>query len=233
LEQAVWGKQAVWGLLWSPDGSKFVGATLTSGQGLSVVERPATGEGTVRELKTLSGMGRLEDVSSDGKTLLVSRGVLDTTVFSFQLDDAQKEPRSLVQTGETITHARFSTDGRSIVYTASSSGSGAGGIYSGGGTYVQPYPEPGLRRQVTSRGNYPVWRKDGREIVYLDDYQGRNYIWSVPVAASGAEFRAGPATPLFPARLPATTFGDLNFLTCRATGHAFISRRRWSSRSLT
>ena len=35
-------------------------------------------------------------------------------------------------------------DGLSIVYTASSSGSGAGGIYSGGGTYVQPYPGPGF-----------------------------------------------------------------------------------------
>ena len=151
----------------------------------------------------------------------LSRGPLDTTVFSFQLDDAQKEPRSLVQTGETIAHARFSPDGRSIVYTASSLGSGAGGIYSGGGIYVQPYPGPGLRQQVTSRGNYPVWRKDGREIVYLDDYQGRNYIWSVPVAGSGAEFRAGTATPLFPARLPATTFGDLNFLAVSRDGSRF------------
>ena len=107
------GKQ-LWGLRWSLDGSKFVGAISTSGRGLRVVERPATGEGTVRELKTLPGMGRLEDVSPDGKTLLASRGVLDTAVFSFQLDDAQKEPRSLVQTGETIAHARFSPDGRSI-----------------------------------------------------------------------------------------------------------------------
>ena len=55
---------------------------------------------------------------------------------------------------------------------------------------MQPYPGPGFRKQVTSRGNYPIWRKDGREIVYLDEYLGRNYIWSVPVAVSGAEFRA-------------------------------------------
>ena len=211
-------EHAVWNLLWSADRSKLVGAIPTSAQGLRVVERPVTGEGPVRELATLPGMGRLEDVSPDGKTLLVSRGALDTTVFSFQLDAAQKEPRPLVQTGQTISHARFSPDGRSIVYTASSSGSGAGGIYSGGGTYVQPYPGPGLRRQVTSRGNYPVWRRDGREIVYLDDYQGRNYIWAVAVGASEAE---APATPLFPARLPATTFGDLNFLAVSRDGSRF------------
>ena len=107
------------------------------------------------------------------------------------------------------------------MYTASVVGGGPGGIYSGGGTYVQRYPVSGLRKQVTSRGNYPVWRKDGREIVYLDDYQGRNYIWSVPVGASGADSGAGTATPLFPARLPATTFGDLNFLAVSRDGSRF------------
>ena len=89
------------------------------------------------------------------------------------------------------------------------------------GTYVQPYPGPGLRKQVTSRGNYPVWRKDGKEIVYLDEYQGRNYIWSVPLAARGNEFQAGTPSPLFPARLPATTFGDLNFLAVSRDGSRF------------
>jgi len=205
--------------LWSPDGSKFLDAIPAGGEVLRVVERPVTGEGTVRELAKPPGLGRLEDISPDGKTLLFSRGALDTAVFSFRLDGVEKEPKSLVQTGETISHARFSPDGRWIVYTASASGDA--GIYSGGGTYVQPYPGPGLRKQVTSRGNYPVWRKDGREIVYLDEYQGRNYIWSVPVAAPGGEFRAGTPSPLFPVRLPATTFGDLNFLAVSRDGSRF------------
>ena len=100
-------------------------------------------------------------------------------------------------------------------------GSGPGGIYSGGGTYVQPYPGPGFRTQVTSRGNYPVWRKDGREIVYLDEYQGRNYIWSVLVDTAGGKLHAGAAIPLFPARLPATTLGDLNFLAVSRDGSRF------------
>ena len=192
-----------------------------SGNDSRVVERSVTGQGTVRELAKPPGMGRLEDISPDGKTLLLSRGPLDTTVFSLSLDGVQKEPKSLLQTGETISHARFSPDGRWIVYTASAAGSERGGIYTGGGTYVQPYPGPGLRKQVTSRGNYPMWRKDGREIVYLDEYQGRNYIWSVPVAARGGEFRAGTPSPLFPARLPATTFGDLNFLAVSRDGSRF------------
>ena len=107
------------------------------------------------------------------------------------------------------------------MYTASAAGSERGGIYTGAGTYVQPYPGPGLQKQVTSRGNYPVWRKDGKEIVYLDEYQGRNYIWSVPLTVRGNELQAGAPSPLFPARLPATTFGDLNFLAASRDGSRF------------
>ena len=151
--------------------------------------------------------GTSGSVSPDGKTLLFSRGAMDTAVFSVLLDGAQKDPKSLVQTGETISHARFSPDGRWIMYTASATGGGRGEIYSGGGIYVQPYPGPGLRKQVTSRGNYPVWRKDGREIVYLDEYQGRNYIWSVPVDTRGRKVPRRDSVALVPARLPARRSG--------------------------
>ena len=105
--------------LWSPDGSKLLDAIPPGGKDIRVVERPVTGEGAVRELAKPPGMGRLEDISPDGKTLLLSRGALDTAVFSVGLDGVQKDPKSLVQTGETISHARFSPDGRWIVYTAS------------------------------------------------------------------------------------------------------------------
>ena len=207
--------------LWSPDGSKLLATSIVRGNDSRIIERSVTGQGTARELAKPSGTWRLDDISPDGKTLLLSRGPLDTNVFSLSLDGIQKEPKSLIQTGETISHAGFSPDGHWIMYTASAAGSERGGIYTGGGTYVQPYPGPGLRKHVTSRGNYPIWRKDGREIVYLDEHLGRNYIWSVPVAVSGAEFRAGNPSALFPARLPATTFGDLNFLAVSRDGSRF------------
>jgi eukaryotic-like serine/threonine-protein kinase len=215
--------------LYSPDGSEFLNAIPDNDKVMRVVARPVAGDGATRELASPPGLGRLEDISRDGRTLLFSRGALDTTVFSFRLDDVQKDPKSLVSSGETISHTRFSPDGRWIVYTASAYSAparGLGSIYSGGGIYVQPFPGPGLRRQVTSHGNYPVWRKDGREIVYLDEYQGRNYIWSVPVATLRDEFRAGTPSPLFPARLPASTFGDLNFLAVSRDGSRFYIPQR-------
>ena len=207
------------GTLWSPDGPKLI--DIVPGNVSRVIERSITGQEPVRELAKPSGMWFLRDISPNGKALLLNRGILDTAVFSLSLDDAQMEPKSLLQTGETISHARFSPDGHWIMYTASAAGSERGGIYTGGGTHVQPYPGPGLRTQVTSRGNYPVWGKDGKEIVYLDEYQGRNYIWSVPLVARGNEFQAGTPSPLFPARLPATTFGDLNFLAVSRDGSRF------------
>ncbi len=212
-------EQGSMGTLWSPDGPKLI--DIVPGNVSRVIERSITGQGPVRELAKPSGMWFLRDISPNGKALLLNRGILDTAVFSLSLDDAQMEPKSLLQTGETISHARFSPDGHWIMYTASAAGSERGGIYTGGGTHVQPYPGPGLRTQVTSRGNYPVWGKDGKEIVYLDEYQGRNYIWSVPLVARGNEFQAGTPSPLFPARLPATTFGDLNFLAVSRDGSRF------------
>jgi eukaryotic-like serine/threonine-protein kinase len=215
--------------LYSPDGSEFLNAIPDNDKVMRVVERPVAGDGATRELASPPGLGRLEDISRDGRTLLFSRGALDTTVFSFRLDDVHRDPKSLVSSGETISHTRFSPDGRWIVYTASAYSAparGLGSIYSGGGIYVQPFPGPGLRKQVTSHGNYPMWRKDGREIVYVDEYHGRNYIWSVPVATVRGEFRAGTPSPLFPARLPASTFGDLNFLAVSRDGSRFYIPQR-------
>jgi hypothetical protein len=207
-------EQGSWNTLWSPDGSKFV-EVVPGAKGPQLVERPVGG-GAARDLPTPSGLSRPLDLSPDGKTLLFNRGALDTAVFSVRLDDSQNAPQSLVQTGEAIAHAHFSPDGRWIVYAAESpSLSGPGGIY------VQPFPGPGLRTQIASSGNYPVWRKDGREIVYLDQYQGRDYLWSVPVVFAGKELHPGAAAPLFPVRLPASTFGDLNFLAASRDGSRF------------
>jgi hypothetical protein len=127
----------------------------------------------------------LEDISPDGKTALYSTNALGVrSVFSIRLDGAQgSRGNPVVQTGEVIYNARFSPDGLWIVYNLVP------------GIFVQPFPGPGLRRQISSSGSYPVWRKDGKEIVYVDFKSGR--IFSIEVGGSNENLSFGSPVPLF------------------------------------
>jgi hypothetical protein len=197
--------------LWSIDGNYFLGV-IAGPKGKRLVGIAVAG-GAEKDFGAVPPqMARLLDVSPDGTALLYSRGAGDTAVFSFRLGGSETEGTPLVQTGEQILHAHFSPDGQWIVYAASPPDSSKGGIF------TQPFPGPGLRTQVAPGGNYPVWRKDGREIVYLDEYQGKNYVWSI--AVTGPKTYGSPK-PLFPVRMPASTFGDLNFLTVTKDGSRF------------
>jgi len=133
-------------------------------------------------------------------------------VFAAPLADAAAA-RSLVDTGETIFNARFSPDGRWISYEARGGGMA--------GAYVQPFPGPGLRKQIRA-GFYAQWRKSGGEILFLgsDETQTTN-MWSLPVTAAGSELHFGEPQKLFPVRLPASTYTDLMFWAVSRDGSKF------------
>jgi predicted Ser/Thr protein kinase len=191
-------------MLWSPDGSRFLVP-----QGSRVVERPVSGAGETRELASAPGLERLEDVSADGKVALFTNGAFASAVFSLRLDGIpeQRLPTPVLQTGEWVWNTRFSHDARWIVFQVAGQDRGI---------YVQQFPGPGLRKQLTSTGEYPMWRKDGREIVYLDE----NRIWSLPVDTSSGEVRAGVAEPLFTVR-PVSRALDLTPLAVSRDGSRF------------
>ena len=63
------------------------------------------------------------------------------------------------------------------------------------GVFVQPFPGPGLRRQLSSTGDFPVWRKDGKEILYVDPKPDR--ISAIPVSELSGDVRFGPPAVLF------------------------------------
>ena len=165
------------------------------------------------------GMGRLDDVSPDGKTLLVSRRRLDRPCSRFSWTMRRKNPNLWSRPGDDFSRPFFARRPVDRLYGLIP-WQRRRGIYSGGGTYVQPYPGPGFRKQVASRGNYLLWRKDGREIVYLDDYQGRNPPGRIPSPLLERS-SGGYCDAAVPARVPATTFGDLNFLAVSRDGSRF------------
>src|SRR6202030_1842180 len=67
--------------------------------------------------------------------------------------------QSFLRTPFNETAPRFSPDGRWLAYSSDESGRRE--------IYVQPYPGPGGKRQIsTEGGTEPVWNPDGRELFY-------------------------------------------------------------------
>jgi hypothetical protein len=88
--------------------------------------------------------------------------------------------------------SRFSPDGRWIAYSSDESGRWE--------VYVRPFPGPGGKWQVsTSGGDYPEWRRDGKELFYLsaDEKFADEKIMAVPVRLAPT-FQAGAPVALFP-----------------------------------
>ena len=69
-----------------------------------------------------------------------------------------------------------------------------------GGIFVQPFPGPGLRRQIAATYGPVRWRGDGKEILY----ESQGGIYSVDVDTVGGELRFGAPVLLFSGvRVPA------------------------------
>lgn len=61
--------------------------------------------------------------------------------------------------------------------------------------YVQPFPGPGGRSQIsTGGGAFPQWQRDGKGLFYLD--QG-NRVMTVSVAPTGSRVEPGVPAALF------------------------------------
>ena len=161
-------------MLWSPDGAGFI--VPRSGR---VVARAVTGSSDGRELAQVADIARLEDVSADGRVVLFRKSTTPD-LFSVRVEGTLEDrlPRT-VQTGKLVSNVHFSPDERWIVYQLD-------GPEKEVGVYVQQFPGPALPKQITSSGESPIWGRDGREIVYLD----QDRIWSVGVTTSGGQFRA-------------------------------------------
>jgi serine/threonine protein kinase len=193
------------GALWSADG-----AHLLLARDGRILEHPLGG-GQDRELAKAPGILRMEDVSRDGKWALYSRGAMTDAFYAARLDGIAPDPKPVLQTGQTVINPRFSPDGRWIAY-----GELAGDNLNIS-LYVQPFPGPGLRQQIAKNGNHPMWRKDGKEIIYFTD----DSVWSVPMDTAGAQPRASTPQLLFHTGPMAQGLTDANQMAVSADGSRF------------
>ena len=179
--------------LWTPDGQKVLYRSRIPT--LTFRSKLADGGGAEETLfgKELGDPGAVPfSVSPDGKTLLFGR---DTTTGAFGVYaislDGKGEIRPFLQSTFTQTAARFSPNGRWVVYHSNESGRDE--------IYVQPYPGPGGKWLISTQGGtYPIWAHSGREIFYGSE----NRMMVVPVETQ----------PTFKAGTPRMLFQDANYL---------------------
>lgn len=135
--------------------------------------------------------------SPDGRFLLYEIDDPKTTwdLWVLPMSDGGK-PRPFLQAEFRQEYARFSPDGRWVAYRSNESGRFE--------IYVAPFPGPGGKWQVsTDGGDFPLWRRDGREIFYLTP---DSMIVAATVNGQGSSFEVGAVLPLFETRPPNRAF---------------------------
>jgi Tol biopolymer transport system component len=103
----------------------------------------------------------------------------------------------ILQTQFNERFPRFSPDGRWLAYASTESGRAE--------IYVTSFPVGRGKWQVSAAGgDWPRWRRDGRELFYLAP---DNTVMSAVVEGRGAAFDVGVITPLFKAQPRPLTLG--------------------------
>jgi len=150
--------------VWSPDGSRIAFSSNRRGA-FDLYQKPATASGE-EELLLQSSYGKSPmDWSADGRFLMYSLNDPKTgnDLWVLPIRDKQS-PFPVVNTAFNEFRGKFSPDGKWIAYDSNESGRSE--------VYVQPFPGPGNKWQVSSGGGaQPQWKRNGRELFFvgLDD----------------------------------------------------------------
>ena len=199
-------------------------STNPAAPGLYAIRSDGSGEG-----KRLTEGDRIEvpfSFSPDGKRLVMHQtghsGSYDLFTRPVQADAGPGALGLRLEKGELFLgtpfderYAVFSPDGHWLAYTSNESGK-----YE---VYVRPYPGPGGRWPVSTGGGIlPVWRRDGRELLFetLD-----RRVMAVSYAASGDSFAPGQPRLWTNTRLRATGSSVPNYDLARTASASQRSSR--------
>ncbi|MBK5295390.1 MAG: serine/threonine-protein kinase [Acidobacteriia bacterium] len=183
--------------VWSPDGAKIVFGSPREKPG-TLFQKVSSGAGPEELLLAFDLPVHATDWSLDGKHILYTS--LDpktkADIWVLPLTSAppaggDTKPRLWLQTEFNESHGQFSSDGRYIAYESNETGT-----YE---IYVRPFPNAASGKwQISSGGGaQPRWRRDGKELFYLDESRK---IMSVDVHGAGGGpgvFQHSTPKPLF------------------------------------
>jgi serine/threonine-protein kinase len=144
-------------LLWSPDGERLAFHWLNDGLLALVWQRI---DGTEPPQVLAEDAGRVSSWSPDGERLAT---VKDKDIWIATLEGSKATLRPFLATPHYEAWPEFSPDGRWLAYASDDSGRLE--------VYVQPFPGPGPRTQVSVKGGQsPAWNPSGGELFFLTPY---------------------------------------------------------------
>jgi eukaryotic-like serine/threonine-protein kinase len=179
---------------WSPDG-KFLAFGYAESDGtIAIVRKAVERAGAAEPLGSPWGnpaRGALSlDWSRDGRYLvaaLLPVGSTGIDIWMLALDARDAKSRPYLQTTASEGHPSLAPSGDWLAYASDETRRFE--------VYVQSFPVPGRKHQVSANGGtQPVWRRDGKELYFIaPDRQ----LMAVPVRNTGSNLEIGEPKALF------------------------------------
>lgn len=182
--------------VWSPDGRTIVFYSNRDGSN-NLYQRPF---GVVAKdailLRTETGKVA-QSWSRDGRYLAYISPQNDSDIWVFPFSN-ESTPVRVTETPFDETNVVISPDSQWIAYAANENGQ-----YE---IYIQSFPKPGVRRQVSTSGGFGTrWSYDGNELFYITP---DGTLMAVPIRSVGSSLEAGSPHPLFQTRLATVAPGQ-------------------------
>jgi Tol biopolymer transport system component len=181
--------------VWSPDGTRiafYSSRDVPFNTGGHPYQREVGGTGPDELLDKTLPNARVEDWSRDGRYLIIGASSYPKPEFHDWVLPlfGDRKPFPYLHADFNQNNAKVSPNSQWLAYASDETGR-----YE---IYVQTFPSPGAKQQIsTSGGNYPVWSKDGKELYFIRPDQK---MMAVETNAD-RKFQAGIPKPLFDARL--------------------------------
>jgi Tol biopolymer transport system component len=215
LTRFTFGPGLTYSPVWSPDGSRLAFSRIPPNANVpDTYQKSLAGAGEERLFQ--GGVNTFPtDWSRDGKFLVYQTSGAQTRADLWLLPlDGDRKPKPYLQTPFDEVAGQFSPDGRWLACVSNESGQEQ--------VYVQPVPVSGAKWQVsTAGGQQPRWRRDGRELFYLD---ADSRLMAVPVQTSGSgSFEPGAPQPLFDLPGAARLLGGRHVYQPTANGQRFLA----------
>jgi len=170
--------------IWSPDGTRIAFRSMRNGKD-GVYVKPADGAAT-EELIIESNVAKVPmGWSPDGKLLVYVQNTGAGDVWAVPVS-GDKKPFPILQSPATENFPQVSPDGKWIAYQSNET--------SRPEVYVKPFPSgPGTWQVSLDGGQYPRWRRDGKELYFYFN----NQMFAADIRVTGSSLEAGGARSLF------------------------------------